>query len=221
MNQGGSSTTWRDFLAESTTANTITYECDSGLGSPLVADCAQIEWQQLGPTSDSLAVGPGLTRFLHSGELQGKLPAHHNSLQRRTLKPFVRSGTCYIAISAISSIVLNWEQIRTAIITLINVCVQHPFQPAQGGRAFYRLSKAQPVNRGKPRRRDNAGVNGMSNQEYWLVTHSYCFTSRLLRLSLRLERPPTFREHCIIPAGWSIYGFSCGVDVVHVESGIA
>ena len=51
----------------------MTYECDATLGSPAEADCAQIEWNQLGPwsispPSDMVSVGPGKVQFLHSSE---------------------------------------------------------------------------------------------------------------------------------------------------------
>ena len=72
MTRGGSSITWWDFPSSAET-DEMTYECDSGLGSPSVTDCAQVEWHQLGPTSDTLAVGPGSTQFLHSGQLRRRV----------------------------------------------------------------------------------------------------------------------------------------------------
>ena len=47
----------------------VLYECDAILGSPAVADCSQIRWDQLSPASDMLVVGPGVVKFLHSSKL--------------------------------------------------------------------------------------------------------------------------------------------------------
>lgn len=91
----------------------MSYECDAGLGTPSEVDCTQIEWQQLGPPSDTITISPNMATFLHS-------------------------NSCYLAISASISIVVSWRQIRTALSTLMSVCVQAPFGPAQGGRAYYR-----------------------------------------------------------------------------------
>ena len=52
-------------------------------------------------------------------------------------------GTCQVAITAATTITLNWRQIRTALDTLLNVCVNTPFYTAgEGGRAYY---GAQPA----------------------------------------------------------------------------
>ena len=49
----------------------MTYECDAGLGSPEVVDCAQLQYQ-LGVKSDSLQIGAGEVRFLSSSEQKQK-----------------------------------------------------------------------------------------------------------------------------------------------------
>ena len=45
--------------------DTMAYECDTRLGSPTVDDCSQIQWDQVKPGGDSLAVQPGKGVFLH------------------------------------------------------------------------------------------------------------------------------------------------------------
>ena len=72
MHRNGPITWWQTGSLPPASDDMI-YECDSGLGSPSVADCAQIEWNQLGPASisppsDTVTVGPGLTHFLHQSE---------------------------------------------------------------------------------------------------------------------------------------------------------
>ena len=89
-----------------------TYECDAALGSPAAVDCTEIEWQQLMPDSDHLEVGPSQVLFLHS-------------------------KTCYLSVSATVALVLSWEQIRVALTTLLNACVQNPYNLQKGGRAYY------------------------------------------------------------------------------------
>lgn len=111
----------------------MTYECDDLLGSPAAADCSRIEWDQLGPASDTVAVGPGVT--------------------------FVHSNSCVFAISATIRLTLVWEQIRAALTTLMNVCVRHPYQPPQGGRAYF---GAQPKHIGGRRSRRRRGLNGLN-----------------------------------------------------------
>ena len=59
--------------AKGSSPDDMAYECDANLGSPLVTDCIQIEWNQLGPTSasppsDTVAIGPGFVQFLHSSQ---------------------------------------------------------------------------------------------------------------------------------------------------------
>ena len=66
-------------------SNQMIYQCDAKLGNPLTTDCAQLEWNQLSPSSDTLVVGPGATTLLHS-------------------------NTCYLAISAAISLVLTWRR---------------------------------------------------------------------------------------------------------------
>ena len=102
----------------------MNYECDASLGSPAEVDCTQIEWNQLTPNSDTLTVGPGQVTFLHS-------------------------NTCFLAISAAVNLVLNWNQIRTAVASLMNACVQTPYGPPYGGRAYYRPTLGVSGRKGK------------------------------------------------------------------------
>ena len=108
MTQGGLVPWWQ----VPSQSSEMTYECDGGLGSPSLTDCAQIESSQLGPLGDTVALRPGATTFLHI-------------------------NACYFAISATASLVVNWRQIRTALLTLMNVCVRNPLQPPKGGRAHW------------------------------------------------------------------------------------
>ena len=111
------------------------YQCDALLGAPSAVDCTQIEWNQLTPPSDTLAVGPGVTTFLHS-------------------------NTCYLAISAVVSLVLTWAQIRTAVSVLMNICIQAPLQPPRGGRAHY--AAPLQISRRKIGKRQRGEVTGLN-----------------------------------------------------------
>ena len=109
------------------------YECDDLLGNPSVADCSNIEWNQIDSASDTITVGPGVT-FLHS-------------------------NSCYLAISATVSLVLAWEQIQAALATLMNVCIQHPYQPPHGGRAYF---GARSKHVSGHQRRTRSGTTGLN-----------------------------------------------------------
>lgn len=109
MQLGGRIPWW---APETDSSNEMSYECDAGLGSPSITDCAQLEWSQLGPPSDTVAIGPGHVTFLHL-------------------------NTCYLAISASVALVLTWAQIRAALLTLFSVCVYNPAGQAHGGRAYF------------------------------------------------------------------------------------
>lgn len=111
-------------------AEKMAYSCDANLGTPAPQDCLQIEWSQL-PASDTLRIGPGFPTFLHQ-------------------------NSCYLAITASVALVLTWEQIRAAVNSLFNVCVHHPYNPVQGGRAFYKPPRQVS---GRKKRRD--GVSGL------------------------------------------------------------
>ena len=63
MTRGGSSVPWYTFDLSAT--DEMTYECDADLGSPLEVDCAQIEWNQLYPTKDTVTVTPTSATFFH------------------------------------------------------------------------------------------------------------------------------------------------------------
>ena len=115
-------------------SNKMTYECDSKLGSPSDASCSQIEWSQLGPPSDILTVGPAATTFLHQED-------------------------CYLAITATINLALTWQQIRAAVDTLLVFCVNHPYNPSRGGRAFFGTPSYPEINIKK--RDDVSGLNAL------------------------------------------------------------
>ena len=131
MSRGGT-TSW--YETESPTSDLMTYECDVNLGSPSITGCTDIEWNQLGVLQGTLSVGPGNTKFL-------------------------KSNTCYLAISASIAMVLSWAQIHAAVSTLMNICISPAFQAGQGGgRAYY---GAQPQTSSRIRR-DVAPLSGLN-----------------------------------------------------------
>ena len=143
-----SSTTWWLSASQSSAHDEMTYECDTSLGSPVVADCAQVEWNQLGPPSDTLTVGPQNVHFLHSSRSHGRI-----SRLKQSVESLITClvDTCFVAISASVAILLDWNQVRTAVSTIMNICIQNPIQPSQGGRAYYKSAS-------RTRRRDNRPI---------------------------------------------------------------
>ena len=128
MQRGGTTAWWTRFSNHA--PGEMKYECDTALGSPSPVDCSQVEWSQLGSTnspSNTISIGPEVM-FLHS-------------------------NTCYLAISSSVAVALKWDQIRTAMATLMNICIQHPYQASQGGRAY----SALPAKGSKSARRDWKG----------------------------------------------------------------
>ena len=59
--RGGTGTWWQAITAP----DEMDYVCDANLGDPAVADCTQIEWNQLTPVADTVEVGPENPTFLH------------------------------------------------------------------------------------------------------------------------------------------------------------
>ena len=133
MTRGGKTPWWQP---ASDASDEMTYECDAGLGSPPSIDCSKIEWSQMGPASDTVSVGPGQVTFLHS-------------------------NTCYLAISASVALLVTWEQIRAAVSALMSVCVQHPFGPPQGGRAYYGPQPPPRQVSGRKVKRGPTGLNAL------------------------------------------------------------
>ena len=62
----GGKTPWWQQVPDS--ADKMTYECDSKLGSPMEQDCANIEFGGLGADDDTISVGEGIVKFLSSGQ---------------------------------------------------------------------------------------------------------------------------------------------------------
>ena len=153
MSRSSRSPKW--YSTSSQVIDQMNYQCDAELGTPSVTDCSKVEWEQLGPPSDTLAIGPGATTFLHS-------------------------NTCYLAISAAISIVLTWAQIRSAAITLMDVCLQTPNQAARGGRAYYAPPHQLSGRKGRKRQvTDSTGLNALpagtnitifEQKETWIST---------------------------------------------------
>ena len=135
MTRGGEVMWWTGLTFKG--FDNTTYECDTALGSPAAVDCTEIEWQQLMPDSDSLEVGPSQVLFLHS-------------------------ETCYLSVSATVALVLSWEQIRVALATLLDTCVQNPYNLPKGGRAYY-LPQDDQVRGRKERRQNGRGsISGLN-----------------------------------------------------------
>ena len=117
--------------------NEMSYECDANLGTPALDDCSRIEWEALGPDSDTIQVGPKAVTFLHR-------------------------NTCYTAITASVDLILTWAQVRMALSALLNVCVQTPVGPKpQGGRAFYAGAPHQISGRREKKKRELSGLNAL------------------------------------------------------------
>ena len=106
----------------------LTYECDPKLGHPKEVDCAHVEWEELGADADVVALVPAIVKTIAS-----RRSANPTSPPELTAV----IDTCNVAIGAAIAVTLSWAQIRTALDTLLNVCVRHPLLPARGGRAFY------------------------------------------------------------------------------------
>ena len=135
MTRGGEVPWWINLGLKE--VDNTTYECDAALGSPATADCTEIEWQQLSPDSDHLEIGPAHVFFLHS-------------------------RSCYLAISATVALVLSWEQIRVGLAMLLNACVQHPYNPPKGGRAYYLPQTIQPTDRKERRQKSQNRITGLN-----------------------------------------------------------
>ncbi|MCJ1258687.1 hypothetical protein MMC24_006520 [Lignoscripta atroalba] len=120
--------------------NTMTYECDTKLGNPSVVDCSQLQYSQLGKSTESLALRPGVVDFLHS-------------------------GSCNVAISASAPMVLSWAQIKAALDELVELCVNNPVATAVGGKAFYGAQSSIDLDLGggrkRKRKRDITGLNAL------------------------------------------------------------
>lgn len=75
----GSSERWWDPVREQ--PDEMAYECDAKLGSPAAVDCTQIQWQGLGPPSDTIQVAPGVNKlFSTSRYLNRHLPLLNSTI---------------------------------------------------------------------------------------------------------------------------------------------
>lgn len=144
----GAHKSWWTVLGSS--VSHMTYECDAKLGSPKTMDCTQLQ-KQISSSTDNLQLHPEKTKFLASSE--------HEGCAADTFHGLIGAiGTCHVAISTTVSIVLTWKQIQTALDALSGICVSHPRQPTQGGRAFYRKSPTSKGRRWTKREKEN--ING-------------------------------------------------------------
>ena len=130
MHRGGTEAWWA--IQPPLDAN-MEYQCDKRLGTPVAVDCAQIEWSQLNSSIDTLNIGPGVL-FLHS-------------------------KTCFLAISAAIPLVITWAQIRVAVSSLMNLCIEGGV--AQGGRAYYQ-QPSQISGRNSKYKRQAGNISGLS-----------------------------------------------------------
>ena len=104
---------WYGMQAQASLSKATTnYDCDAKLGNPQHVDCSQLQYSELDHTSDSAALEPGMTKFLHS-------------------------ETCNIGISVSETTTITWRQVKSAVNELIEACVNNPLRKAVGGRASY------------------------------------------------------------------------------------
>ena len=73
MTPGGTNTWWAPPQSYS---NSMEYECDAHLGAPSIIDCNHLQWDELGPPSDTVTVSPSIAKSLHSSKHQK--PFHHS-----------------------------------------------------------------------------------------------------------------------------------------------
>ena len=65
MRPGGSTPWWQQVPDA---AEKMSYECDAKLGAPAAADCARVEYGELGLDDDTFSVTAGLAKVLSSGQ---------------------------------------------------------------------------------------------------------------------------------------------------------
>ena len=157
----GGNVPWWSSRANPQEENDMTYECDPKLGHPKEVDCAHVEWEELGADADVLELVPGTVRNLtssRSADLTSPFKADRWYVE-----------TCNVAVGSAIAMTLSWAQIRTALDTLLNVCVRHPLLPARGGRAFY---GKHPTQLSGKRRRDEdlTGRNGLPISNFEILT---------------------------------------------------
>ncbi|KAL9122289.1 MAG: hypothetical protein Q9187_001153 [Circinaria calcarea] len=123
-------------------ADEMTYECDSKLGTPHITDCFHLEYSALGAPSDSINLTPGAPKILSSSK---------------------EMHICGVIIASSLSIVLTWKQIRTALDTLIHICLKHPLQRRVGGKAFYspQVTPRQASMNSRVKKKRSADITGM------------------------------------------------------------
>ena len=143
------------------------YECDVGLGAPGEADCTQLQYSQLGGTTDNIMVGPGTSRVLSSSKIQ---QATLNCTAFNDGTPVLISApeTCNVAVTASHPIAITWEQVQAATDTIISLCVSNPLRTSIGGKAFYGQPASLPSisSRGANSKR-GIKINGVSRVN-WL-----------------------------------------------------
>ena len=81
MSADGSGQTWWTSVPAS--ANEMTYECSPDLGSPAPADCAHVEWSELGPDDETISLAEGAVKFLSSSRSSPLRPSTTLLLMRR------------------------------------------------------------------------------------------------------------------------------------------
>ena len=109
----------------------MAYDCDASLGVPDAADCSQIDYSQLGAPSDRLMIGPNSPKILSSSEL-----AMQRWISSRWL---IIQDTCSFAVTSTNPVVITWDAVKTALQTIIAICVMNPLSPMAGGRAYTSL----------------------------------------------------------------------------------
>ena len=110
------------------------YDCDAGLGVPSAINCSQLDYSQLGASSDTVTIAPGTSKILSSSEI---LTHEYTWLMCSLLTPV---DDCSLAVSSSIPLSVTWGQIRWALEMLIYTCVMNPSISPVGGRAYYKGS---------------------------------------------------------------------------------
>ena len=81
MRPGGDTTWWQQVPDA---AEEMSYECDAKLGAPNAADCARVEYGELGLDDDTFSLTGGLAKVLSSGQCSRCLDDSRSSVLTRT-----------------------------------------------------------------------------------------------------------------------------------------
>ena len=95
---GANRQTWWNVLTQPLDPDQMDYNCDASLGKPTEVDCDKLVYSELGPSSDSVSIGPGAPKT-------------------------VTSGSCSLVVESTTPISITWGQVAAALGTLVEVCL--------------------------------------------------------------------------------------------------